>query len=335
MENIVRSGTSIFQVLEFLDKQPPGRQFAVVVGKHDIIAGTLTDGDIRRALLQGKSLDGVVDDFINPNPIVGQVADSTTELDQKLLRLNTGVHFLPVVDNAGTLCDVRFFLGKKVRGSQALIMAGGFGTRLGKITREIPKPLVKYRGKPLIQHVLSRLELSEVSKIYVSVFYLAEQIEHYLEAYQSSKNITVLAEAEPLGTAGAISLVPIEVNNDIIVTNSDVVSEVDFNALLEFHRSNNFDVTIAVAMHSVQIPFGVIQHDTHGGFQAINEKPVISNRIAAGIYCLKSELIKDLEIRGYLDMPALLGVAKEKNKNLGIFPMHEGWRDVGTPEDLV
>lgn len=333
--NVAKSGTPILRVLELLNSQIPGRQFAVIVDSNDIVIGALTDGDVRRALLKGKQLAGNVDDFMNPTPLLGHTAEKPIELDKKLQSMEGGVRFLPVVDAYGVLVDVRLYNDKKTRRSQALIMAGGFGTRLGEITRNVPKPLVKYKGKPLIEYVLKYLESSEVDEIYVSVFYLANQIVNYLEQYKTEKSLTIIEETEPLGTAGSVKLMPLQANSDIIISNSDVVSEIDIDAMLNFHRSNSFDVTIASANYSYTIPFGVVQHDAIGRFEEINEKPTISNRIAAGIYCLKSELINDIDVRGSIEMPSLLQLLKKNNKDLGIFPMHEDWHDVGRPEDLV
>lgn len=306
----------------------------IVVDDNGILLGVVTDGDVRRGFLDGHDLTSPVAAVMNPKPIVGLIGDHAA--NRLLLRQTPSRRpFLPIVDKVGAFAGVIIGNGIERAGTTvALVMAGGFGSRLGERTRETPKPLLHVAGRPILDHVLSRLEEGGIRRIFISAHYLAEQIVAFAKDRCSSSSLNVLNEREKLGTAGAIGLLPPDISGFVIVMNGDVVSGVDVGAINEFVERHALDGAIAVARHEVAIPFGVIRHDADGHFVGIDEKPTLSHFVAAGIYVLGPE-VRALVVKGEaLDMPELLNLAKQAGLRIGLFPIHEYWRDVGHPGDL-
>jgi NDP-sugar pyrophosphorylase family protein len=183
--------------------------------------------------------------------------------------------------------------------------------------------------------VFNNIEKLKVQNIFISVHYLKEQIHDFLKKTKRKNKVKVLSEKIPLGTAGSLKLLPSSETSNILVVNGDILTTLDFEALINFHSKNNSDATIAVANHLVKIPYGVIRHDSKGNFLNLEEKPNINNYVSAGIYCLSNKLLKLLNIKEYIDMPELLNRAKKKGMNIMIFPIHENWTDIGRPKDLI
>lgn len=296
--------------------------------------GVVTDGDIRRGILAGHSLTSSISMVMNKTPVVGYEGEHS--LNVALLRQTPSNRpFVPIVDRVGRFCGL--FIGdgiERAGTTVALVMAGGFGTRLGDRTRNTPKPLLHVAGRPILDHVLARLEDGGISRIFISAHYLAEQIEAFIKDRNSRSSLHVINEREKLGTAGAVGLLPADVKGFVIVMNGDVVSGVNVGAINEFVERHALDGAIAVARHEVAIPFGVIRHDANGQFVGIDEKPILTHFVAAGLYVLGPE-IRALVYRGEaLDMPELLTRARQAGLRIGLFPIHEYWRDVGRPDDL-
>ena len=211
---------------------------------------------------------------------------------------------------------------------------GDVGRRLGDQTRETPKPLLPVGGRPILDHVLANLEGCGVRDIYVSVHYHAHQISRYVETRANNADIHMVEETEPLGTAGALGRIDTDGHAPILVINGDVITDVDLVALHDFHVRDALDATIGVARYDVEVPFGVVRRGADGLFAGIDEKPRISNFVAAGVYYLSpgvaALVAKDLP----LDMPELLNRSRGLGHKIGIFPIHEYWTDVGRPADL-
>jgi NDP-sugar pyrophosphorylase family protein len=263
------------------------------------------------------------------NPVVGRL-----KAPAENAVLLAKVPFLPVVDDLGIIVDV-IMPGTSTSGIQtALVMAGGKGRRLGARTRRRPKPLLQVGNRPLIESVLQRLESARVRQVFVSVHYLADQIEAYLRDRNGSCAIEILREDRPLGTAGCFGQMPESCRDPVLVINADVVTQVDLLALERFHRHHNYDGTIAVARYDVQVPFGVIRHDGDGRFEGIDEKPTLSSFVAAGIYYLAAAFRALVPPSKPMDMPELLTLGHKAGLRIGLFPIHEYWMDVGRPDDL-
>lgn len=308
--------------------------FQLVAAEDGRLLGTLTDGDVRRALLHGTTLDDPVAECMQADFVAGrtgQVAENR--------RLLTGgpkqVNFLPVLDPNGRVEEVLIRAGGAAPIQCALVMAGGFGRRLGERTKGTPKPLLSVGGRPILDHVLAALEDVGVPRLMIAVHYLSEQIEAFVAGRDNRAAIEIVREAEPLGTAGALSLVADRVSSPLLVVNGDVLTQVDFPSLDAFHRRHGHDATVAVTRHETEIPYGVVRYGKDGLFEKVEEKPRVSNFVAAGVYYLAPEFLALTTPGQRLDMPDLLNRGKEIGLQIGLFPIHEYWADVGRPEDLA
>lgn len=312
-------------------------QFQIVVDENTKAIGTLTDGDIRRAILRGVTPDDPVKACMNINPITGYIGEDA-ENERKLIRLHEveGGHanFLPIVGSDGVLGSILIHEFRETQSPSALIMAGGLGSRLGELTRTTPKPLLCVGNKPILEHIIERLELSNINDIYISICYLPEKIESYINSRDGEAKIRLVYETEALGTAGSIGLLPESFKSPLLVLNGDVLTSTDFGALYSFHIRHDYDATIAVAQHRVQIPFGVVQHSEDGLFMGINEKPCQEYFIAAGIYLISPEFRSLIPPKERFDMPALLNKGRNLGLKIGLFPIHEYWADIGQPYDF-
>lgn len=245
------------------------------------------------------------------------------------------IAFLPVVDEDGVLQRILVHDGESRRVKTALVMAGGFGKRLGSKTHAIPKPLLPVGGVPILERVLVSLEVAGVEKAFISVHYLADQIGSFVDRRSSSLAVELVHESAPLGTAGAIALLPRAATQEpMLVVNGDIVTQLDIGALGAFHFKHDFDATIAVQKFEVAIPYGVIRQDKSGQFAAIDEKPTVRHFVSAGIYIVSPEISCLVESDRPTDMPEVFSTAKSLGMRIGLFPVHEYWKDIGRPEDL-
>ncbi|MHB1218293.1 MAG: sugar phosphate nucleotidyltransferase [Alphaproteobacteria bacterium] len=309
--------------------------FQLITDHDGKLLGTLTDGDVRRAMLAGGTLDEPVSRCLHRNPLVGLMGEDATN-QEKLRKIGGYKAFLPVVDAEGRVHEV--FVARMPSDAAvktALVMAGGRGTRLGERTKDTPKPLLNVGNKPILEHVLTALEDAGVPEIFVSVHYLADQIETFVGARSARARVRTVHEGEQRGTIGALGQLPRPLGAAVLVVNGDVISGVDFNAMAAFHARHGYDATIGVARHEIDIPFGVIRHTPDGLFERIDEKPRIGHFVAGGIYLLGSEFAALVPADRPMDMPELLNEGRTLGLSIGLFPIHEYWRDIGRPHDLA
>ena len=326
-EYVVRPEMAIRQVLERFNvlKHP----CQVIIDEAGRPVGAVTDGDARRAILRGVNIDDPVSQCMNRNPMIGHADD-----DRERSRLLEKLPFVPVVDESGVLTAIDFpsLPGQGIK--SALVMAGGAGTRLGELTKTTPKPLLPVGGRPILEHILEKLEAAHVNALYISILYLGHLIEDYIKQRRGDVPVKLLIESDPLGTAGALALLPERLTQPILVINGDILTNTNLEALDAFHRKHSYDATIAVAQYPVQIPFGVVKHDQDGNFLEVEEKPEMTHFVAAGIYYLSPEIVNLVTPGTPVDMPTLLDQARHIGLRVGLFPILEYWTDVGAPHDL-
>lgn len=328
---LCQRSTPVREVLVRFNRLP--HVFQIVVDEDLRLLGTITDGDIRRAMLRGIGLDDAAGACMHTRPKTGRFGDPLRN-QAELATVRSSRAFLPVLDDAGRVVEVLVRDAAAAGIAQALIMAGGYGRRLGDRTRETPKPLLPVGGRPILDHVLDSLEQAGVRKVHVAVHYLADQVREFLDTRANRVSVSLIEEAEPLGTAGALGLLEELVREPLLVVNGDVLTRVDLAALYDFHLRHGLDATIGVARYDVDVPFGVVRHSEDGLFAGIEEKPRISNFIAAGLYYLSPEFVALVPGDRPMDMPELLNLGREIGLKIGLFPIHEYWTDVGRPADL-
>jgi dTDP-glucose pyrophosphorylase len=325
--------TTVREVLARIDGSPYLFQVVIDAGGH--LCGTVTDGDIRRAMLHGIGLDAPVSGAMQIQPVVGRPGETEANFE-KIGHTGSSRAFLPIVNSDGELVEIQVAqTSKDTNIRTALVMAGGPGTRLGERTRNLPKPLLPVGGRPVLDRVLEGLEASGVGTILISVHYLADKIENFLKERPARTNIDLIHESNRLGTAGAIGRLGERVaGGPLLVVNGDVLTEVDYAALHEFHIRHGHDATIGVARYEVNVPFGVVRYGEDGLFAGIEEKPRITNFVAAGVYYLSPQFIGLVPRDRPIDMPELLNLGRSIGLRIGVFPIHEYWTDIGRPDDL-
>ena len=215
-----------------------------------------------------------------------------------------------------------------------VIMAGGRGTRLGEHTQYCPKPLLPVGGRPMLEHIIERAKVEGFNHFVLAIHYLGHMIEDYF-GDGSRLNITIeyLRENKPLGTAGALGLLSARPVEPFLVTNGDVLTDIRYAELLDFHIRHSATATMAVRLHEWQNPYGVVK--TNGvDIVGFDEKPVVRSHINAGIYVLAPSALDSIGANEHCDMPTLFGRVQDRQSRTIVYPMHEPWLDVGRPADL-
>ena len=312
-----------------------GLQISLVVSADNILIGTLTDGDIRRGLLRGLDLESSIKTIIYNDPLVvpPQLGKETIH---QLMKAN-GIHQLPVVDDERHAVGLHLLdelIIPSVRSNAMVIMAGGKGTRLRPHTENCPKPLLNVGGKPILEHIIERAKSQGFHHFVIAVYYLGDMVKDYFgDGSNWNVKIDYLNEKSPLGTAGALGLLNPNPNESFLVTNGDVLTDINYGELLDFHCLHQAAATMAVQLHEWQHPFGVVCIDGVDiiGFE---EKPISRSHINAGVYVLEPETLNNIEIDEHCDMPTLFSRMQERNERTIVYPMHEPWLDVGRPDDL-
>lgn len=329
----VPRSASLKAALEVLDAG--AMQIALVVDDECHLAGTLTDGDARRALLRGKGLDTPVAEVMNANPTTGLLAEGT-EIWQRTMQRHSLRH-LPLLDARGCVADlVRYELPlEPERTTPVVIMAGGLGARLRPLTNDIPKPLLKVGSRPVLETIVENFAEQGFPDISLCINYRGDMIrEHFGDGSRWDVNIRYVEEPDRMGTAGALTLLPQRPTEPFIVMNGDLLTKVDFVRLLDFHNKQGFSATIAMREYSHQIPYGVLEVDQDYRITRMVEKPLERRYVSAGIYILSPEALDFIPGDGYFDMPTLFNRLMENDRTVGSFPLRDYWIDIGRLEDL-
>jgi dTDP-glucose pyrophosphorylase len=305
----------------------------ILVASNKKLLGTVTDGDIRRALLAHFPLDTPLSKVMNTSPKVLTPEDHYSKAIK--LKNTFDIPAVPKLDNKGNVIDL---LGVKSirekRDNAVFLMAGGFGKRLRPLTDKCPKPMLKVGEKPILENIIEQFIACGFYKFYISTHYLNHQIQTYFgNGEDKGIEISYINEEFPLGTAGAISLLPDEIKEqNIIMMNGDLLTQVKFDEMLDYHIHEKANISVAVRDYQIQVPFGVINHD-NGDITNIKEKPIENYFINAGIYCISPEVLQSVKPNAPLDMPTLIEAELHNNQPVKMFPIHEYWLDIGQLHD--
>jgi dTDP-glucose pyrophosphorylase len=317
------------------------RRIAIVVDENNLVIGSLTDGDIRRCLLDGGDLETPVIHAMNSAPVTANI-NCTHDRIQSLMNL-ANISSIPLVDDGGRfqriihiseLSSSDSVVREQTNYSFAVIMAGGEGSRLRPLTETIPKPMVNVGGISILERQISQLASIGIFRIYISVNYLGHLIENYFgDGSNFGVEILYLREKAKLGTAGALSLLPEIPDAPFIVINGDILTNSDLHNLFVFHKQYNPYITVAAINYRVSVPYGVIYSE--GPYvRKLVEKPVESFFCNAGIYILSPTIIQLIEEKKFFNMTDLVDDCLKNELTVSVFPLYEYWSDVGTPEDL-
>lgn len=306
---------------------------AVVISKKKTVLGLLTDGDIRRAIVNGKKLNSKALDAVTKNPLI--IPSNINYEKIKQVMDKNEISQLPVVDKKSKIVNIisvkDLSLKKQVKGNPVLIMAGGFGKRLLPLTSVIPKPLLKIGRDRILDKIIENIKKYNFRRIYLSVHYLSKKIiEHAKNKNHWNVKVNYIKEKKPLGTAGCLYYLKNKLKLPLVVMNGDIITSLDFDEMLNSHYKNKSDITIALQTHKVNIPFAVLETDELK-IKEIQEKPTISKKINAGIYIINPNIInKFCTSPKFLDMPDLIKIAIKNRNKVHAFPIHEDWDDVGS-----
>ena len=332
-KSIVPIGGTIEEVVNLLNEI--GLKLVLITDESNMLIGTISDGDIRRGLLKGLDLNSPVTGIIRSNQIVVS-PEINREIVLQIMTSNK-IQQIPIVNDKNQVIGLHLWdeMNTPVIYSNIMvIMAGGNGTRLHPQTLNCPKPLLPIAGKPILEHIIERAKSQGFTNFVLAINYLGHMIEDYFgDGNKFGVKIQYLRENLPLGTAGALSLLDPKPDSSFIVTNGDVITDINYVELLNYHHQNSASATMAVRGYEWQNPFGVVE--TQGleiiGFE---EKPITRSNINAGVYALEPSALSLLGKSEPCDMPMLLKRLQEKSELVIAFPMHESWLDIGRLEDL-
>jgi dTDP-glucose pyrophosphorylase len=325
---------TIRQTIDCIDKS--ACQVALVVNEQQQLIGIVTDGDIRRGLLRGETSESLVEKVMcREFRFVEEDANEQQVLE--IMRRHT-LHQIPMLNSEGRVVNLFLLeelLSPKPLSNSVVIMAGGEGRRLRPLTNHCPKPMLPVQGKPMLEIMLERCKAAGLCQFYFAVNYLKQQIIDYFgDGSRWQVDIRYLEEIKPMGTAGALSLLPDIPTDPIMVLNGDVLTQVPFSALLKFHHEHEAVATLCVREHEMVIPYGVVKtQDTR--VIGLEEKPSFTHYVNAGVYVLSPQVWKHLNREEACDMPELLESLYQSNQPVHAFPIHEYWLDVGQPETLA
>ncbi|NMC62913.1 MAG: CBS domain-containing protein [SAR324 cluster bacterium] len=337
LQNVcVKPNDLLKDVLERLSRNSHG--LCVVVDDNNQVLGTITDGDCRRALIKGLTLVSEASQVMNTHFIA---VDESFSIEQIMLIMKSNsVDQVPIVD--GNRCFLDLVSTRAIQQSRSerknpvLILAGGQGLRLRPLTSNLPKPMLRVRGRPILERLIERLTADCFRDIYISVNYLGHKIESFFgDGSKWNASIKYLREERELGTAGPLRMLEGKVDSAVLVVNGDLVTTVDFEACVDFHNKGKYDLTLGMSYHTIQIPYGVVQLDQKGKVVSVEEKPKRTYSINAGLYLIEPKLISLIPENVTFPMTGLIESAIVGGYNVGAFPIHEIWDDIGMPDHYV
>jgi dTDP-glucose pyrophosphorylase/CBS domain-containing protein len=331
---VVSEDSTIRSVISCIDRN--GKGIAIVLDTDNRLIATVTDGDIRRAILAGLDAELPVRELLNRRtnmashgPITAPVGTPDTTLLHMMAE--TTVRHIPLVDEENRVIDIAL-LSELVKEYElplrAVVMAGGFGTRLRPLTEDLPKPMLPLGSRPLLELIVEQLREAGIKRLNVATHYKSDVIsEHFKDGQDFGVDIRYVKENQPLGTVGALSLLE-ESDEPLLVINGDILTRVDFRAMHNFHREHNADLTVAVRQYEMRVPYGVV--DTDGvAVRGISEKPLLKQFINAGIYLLSPTVKRMIPNGQPYDIPDLIQLLLREARTVVCFPIREYWLDIG------
>jgi dTDP-glucose pyrophosphorylase/CBS domain-containing protein len=333
---LIGKDASLREALRRIDAGAEG--IALVVGADRFLLATVTDGDLRRAMLAGSDLDGdtvaALPAVVAGRPPVTARPGTTPAALMKLMK-DRRVRQVPLVDDRGCVVELALLRELALEDQlplTAVVMAGGFGTRLRPLTETVPKPMLPVGDRPVMEHVLEQLQKVGISRVSITTHYKPEAIvQHFGDGSRFGIDIDYVQEDEPLGTVGALGLMT-PPSGPVLVINGDVLTQVNFRSMRDYHADNRADMTVGVRRFEVEVPYGVVEMDG-SRVSRLDEKPTYRFFINAGVYLVEPGVFSLLKVAERLDANDLIGRLIAHGKKVVGFPIHEYWLDVGRPDD--
>lgn len=331
-KHIINKRCSVRDALIKLDLISPS-SILFVVDERNKLLGSLTDGDLRRGFIKGLGFENSLLEFIQPNPVF--IREKEYDLGQLERFRKNLLKIIPIIDSHEIIVDILdFSLRKTLIPADAVIMAGGEGKRLRPLTESTPKPLLKVGNKPIIEYNIERLKEVGVNTFNISINYLGEQlIEYFSDGKDKGIDIKYIRESKPLGTIGSILLVDHFNHDDIIVMNSDLLTNIDFGDFFKTYKDSNADMAVAATSYHVDVPYAVLEVNETNTVLSLKEKPRYTYYSNAGIYILKKDLLDMIPQNKFFDITDLMDRIIEMNLKLITYPINGYWLDIGKHED--
>lgn len=315
-----------------------GEKCLIVVDEKRKLIGTVSDGDLRNAILKGMDVNHCIEEVFNNVPTC-LFHDSYTDAEAKSLFLRFKFDIIPLIDNEGVLVDFvsweKVFGDEEVRQKESLdvpvvIMAGGKGTRLEPFTTVLPKPLIPIHDKPIIEHIIDRFQEHNIKDFWLTVSHKSRILKAYFEEVEANYTVRFVTEQEPLGTASSLKLLQDKLDQPFFVTNCDTIINSDYADLYDFHLSHNYDITLVASMKQYVVPFGTCHLNGSGHLDHIEEKPDFHFLVNTGLYILNPQILELIPVNRLYHITDLIDDLKSKGKKVGVYPISEdAWIDVG------
>ena len=337
MKNItIKPSASIKEAMEALDKT--AEKVLLVVDDSQGLIGSLTDGDIRRYILKGADLTGIIENAYNRNPFFIFKEDFDREKVKKIFTENK-ISLIPILDCNRKVVD--YVTWEKVFGNDkrqehqklnvpVVIMAGGSGTRIEPFTKVLPKPLIPVGEKPVIDHIIDNFRAYGICEFYMTIHHMSKIIRAYFEEKSPDYSISFAEENEPMGTAGGLKLLKGKLNKPFFVSNCDIIIKADYADLYRSHTKKSYDITLVASTKQFNIPYGICELNGNGSLERIEEKPKYNFLVNTGLYLLNPDVIELIPDKKFFHITHLMDKIKENNGAIGVYPVSEkAWIDVG------
>jgi dTDP-glucose pyrophosphorylase/predicted transcriptional regulator len=329
---LLSPGSTIREALKVIDSG--AIKIGVVVDENEKLVGTITDGDIRRGILNNLSLDDTIDSVVCKTPTVCKIDDSKEKILE--IAVDKKLYQIPIIDSKGKLVgieEVDELLKPKYKNSKVVLMTGGLGTRLKPLTNETPKPMLKVGDKPLLESIISGFKKYGFTEIILSVSYKSEIIENYFgDGSNFGVSIKYIHENKRMGTAGTLNFMRELLSEPFFVMNGDLLTNINFEHMMDYHIENSSVATMGVREYDFQVPYGVV--NLKGvNIKGIIEKPMHSFYVSGGVYVLDAKVLDFVPENEFFDMPTLFEKVIDKNLKCISFPIREYWLDIGIVAD--
>jgi dTDP-glucose pyrophosphorylase len=336
---LIENNISIIEALKLLDETADKVLF--VVADKNTLLGALTDGDIRRYILSGRSLEDTITEVYNKDPKTIFEKEYSQEAARKIL-LKYKISLVPIINEENELMDIvswdKLFAEKSnkiIRKAKKIkipvvIMAGGKGTRLDPFTKILPKPLIPIGDKPIIEVIMDKFHKCGMEDFYITLNHRSKMVKAYFEEFKTKYKVTYIDEDKPLGTAGGMKYLPSKIIGPIFVSNSDIIIEEDYRKILKFHKDNKNEITIVASVKNYNIPYGVCEIENGGMLRKISEKPNFNFLVNTGMYIVNASALSVIPEGEFYHITQLIEDVKDKGKKIGVFPISEqSWIDIG------
>jgi dTDP-glucose pyrophosphorylase len=337
----IDSGKDILFAMNLMDSL---KRKLLIVTEANLFRSLLSIGDVQRAILNNTPLDIPVHNILRPSVKVASVNDHIEDIRAHMLERRN--EFMPIINDFNQIVDVIFWedlLTKKERERKVdlklpvIIMAGGKGARLKPLTNILPKPLIPIGEQTILEDIMDRFVDCGCNEFYISLNYKAEFIKQYLNNLDKPQyEISYFQEEKPLGTAGSLHLLKDKIKTTFFVSNCDIIVDEDYINILDYHRTNQNEITIIAAIKNYSIPYGTLETGKNGLLKAIKEKPEYIFKINTGMYLLEPKLLEEIPLNKFYHITTLIQKLIEEGRKVGVFPISEGsWTDIGNWDEYI